>query len=316
MNNKSYILCLFFITVFFSCSLNKMAANMVADSMASSGSSIVFSGDNDPELIGDALPFILKMNESLLNEVPENYKLFLTTGKGFIMYANAYVHTPALMLGDSDFNKQKKMLTRAKLLYIRGRDYVLKGLELKHRGFNNLMLNKKYKEATKDMKKDDVPYMFWAAAGWMGAYSTDALDIEMGSTISGALALMKGAITLDDSFDGGAIHDFYVSYYGGLPSAMGGSEKKARFHFEKSVRYSKGLKASPYVSLATTVSIKNQNLKEYTGLLNKALEIDVNKKSRYRLANIISQRKARWFLEHKEDKFLIDSEKENDNEEN
>ena len=93
---------------------------------------------------------------------------------------------------------------------------------------------------------------------------------------------------------------------------MGGSEEKARYHFKKAVELSKGLTASPYVALASTVSVSNQNVKEFTELLNKALAIDVSKKTGNRLANIIAQRKARWLLDHREDRILSDT-KEGEN---
>ena len=87
---------------------------------------------------------------------------------------------------------------------------------------------------------------------------------------------------------------------------MGGSEEKARRHFKRAIELSKGLKASPYVALASSVSVKNQNIKEFTDLLNKALAIDVNVRLENRLANIMAQRKAQWLIDHREDRFLSD----------
>jgi predicted anti-sigma-YlaC factor YlaD len=89
-----------------------------------------------------------------------------------------------------------------------------------------------------------------------------------------------------------------------MPPDMGGSEEKARHHFQKAVELTNGKSASPYVTLATTVSIKNQNEEEFTRLLNKALEIDPDADPDNRLLTIISQEKAQWYLEHKEDFFI------------
>jgi predicted anti-sigma-YlaC factor YlaD len=85
---------------------------------------------------------------------------------------------------------------------------------------------------------------------------------------------------------------------------MGGSEEKARRHFERAVALSRGKRASPFVALASTVSVKNQNEKEFVELLNRALAVDVNEKYPGRLANVIAQRKARWLLDHRGDRFL------------
>jgi predicted anti-sigma-YlaC factor YlaD len=85
---------------------------------------------------------------------------------------------------------------------------------------------------------------------------------------------------------------------------MGGSPKKAREHFKKAVQLSQGRSASPYLSLASTVSIKEQNEKEFRSLLNQALKINPDKYPSLRLQNTIYQRKARWMLEHIEDYFV------------
>jgi hypothetical protein len=77
----------------------------------------------------------------------------------------------------------------------------------------------------------------------------------------------------------------------------------------RAVERSKGLRASPYVALASTVSVKNQNVKEFTELLNRALAVDVSKKTDMRLANILAQRKARWLLDHRDDRILPDTPK-------
>jgi hypothetical protein len=48
------------------CSVHKFAVNKVADAIASSGAT--FAGDDDPQLVREAVPFGLKLNESLLAE--------------------------------------------------------------------------------------------------------------------------------------------------------------------------------------------------------------------------------------------------------
>jgi predicted anti-sigma-YlaC factor YlaD len=89
---------------------------------------------------------------------------------------------------------------------------------------------------------------------------------------------------------------------------MGGSEEKARYHFEKAVEYSGGLSPSPYVALASTVSVANQDTDEFRQLLAKAIAINPDDNPDNRLQILLSQEKARWLLDHIEDFFLIDSE--------
>ena len=87
---------------------------------------------------------------------------------------------------------------------------------------------------------------------------------------------------------------------------MGGSQEKARYHFEKAVEYSGGLSPSPYVALASTVSVANQDVEEFQQLLGQALAIDPEDNTDNRLQILLSQEKARWLLGHVEDFFLVD----------
>ena len=56
------------------------------------------------------------------------------------------------------------------------------------------------------------------------------------------------------------------------------------------------------------MSIKKQNVEEFTSLLEKALAIDVDKNPETRMVNIVAQEKAKWFLEHVEDYFILEPE--------
>lgn len=290
-----------------SCSANRTAMKMVAGALSSSTSGTTFTGEDDPELVGDALPFALKLYESILDDVKDEPRLYLATGSAFIMYANAFIQTPADMLPDSDVDKKSQMTARARKLYLRGRDYVLQGIDVKYPGFTGSLESEAFKERLNAMNADDVPYLYWTAAGWMAAYAADPFDVNISVGVKKAAAMMEAGLRLNEAYDDGAIHDFFILYYGSLPQSMGGSEEKARQHFKKAVELSKGLTASPYVALASTVSVSNQNVKEFTELLTKALAIDVSKRTKNRLANIISQRKARWLLDHKDDRFLSDT---------
>jgi predicted anti-sigma-YlaC factor YlaD len=292
---KNLILILTSILLTSFCSIKKIALNQVANALTSSGNSSVFSGDNDPEFVGDALPFAIKMYESL-----------------YIMYANAFLQTPANMMSEEEYTKQEHLLQRAKNLYLRGRDIILNSINSKYTGFSKLLYDKNYKEALAPIKKKDAELLYWGAVGWLGAFAIDPLDMKLGLTVPCAKEMIKKVLELDENYDNGAIHDFYILYYGSMPDYMEGDFKKARYHFKKAIEASKGRKTSPYLSLATTVCVQEQNRKEFRRLLNKAIKIDPNIDKNNRLINILNQRKARWLIEH-EDDFFLEQENENRN---
>jgi predicted anti-sigma-YlaC factor YlaD len=287
------------------CSLQKVAVNAVAGMLSGSGSNTVFTGEDDPELVADALPFAMKLYEALLAQTPENTGLLLSTGSLFAMYANAFIQTPAGMLPDTEYPRRLQDMARAKRLYLRGRDYCLKALELRHPGLR-ARLEAGDPAALSKTGSEDVPYLYWTAASWMGAFSAEPFDMEMLLTLSRPLALMARAFELEEGYSKGAIHEFYISVYGSLPASLGGSREKAREHFAKAVEQAGGLTAGPYVALATSVSVPEQNAAEFRDLLGKALAIDLAASPENRLVNILNQRKARWLLEHIEDYFLLE----------
>lgn len=286
------------------CSLNKLAMNKVAGMLTSSTGGTVFTGDNDPELVGDALPFAIKMYESLMVSMPWHAGLKLRTGSLYIMYANAFLESPAKLLPDEQYEKQEFLFQRSKNLYLRGRDIILDALDRKHPGFRKALENRRFEEAAAMAGKEDVDFLYWAGAGWLGAYAINPFDMDIGLTLPGASALMQRVLELDENYGRGSIHEFYITYYASLPDYMGGDVKKAREHFEKAVEMTGGKSTTAYLSFATAICIKEQDSAEFKKLLQKVLEIDPEADPENRLINILNQRKARWLLEHIEDYFL------------
>jgi len=115
-------------------------------------------------------------------------------------------------------------------------------------------------------------------------------------------ALAERALVLDESWSKGAIHELMISI-DSLPEALGGSTEQARKHFARAVELQGGVSASPYVLLATGVSVPAQNKAEYEELLKKAIAVDPNKDPSNRLANLIAQRRARALLDQEDAHF-------------
>ena len=290
------------------CSPSRMVTNMAANAIAE-GSGRSFASDDDPELIAEAMPFALKLQESLLEQSPGNEKLLLATGKGFVAYAHLFVREPADMLPKDDFQKIARLRKRAKRLYLRGVAYLVRGLEVSYPGFGQALTKGGVEDVLKQTHKEDVAALYWVSAGLMGAISADPMDMELTMKREPAIRIMRRALELDETFSDGAIHEFFISLYGSLPKSLGGSEKKARVHFKRAIEISKGEKANPYVALASTVCVKKQDYEEFKSLLEKALAIDVNRFPENRLVNVMAQRKAHWLLAHAGEFFLIDEEK-------
>jgi predicted anti-sigma-YlaC factor YlaD len=284
-----------------SCSPRKFAANEIGNAVARGGD--VFTSDDDPELVRDAIPFGLKTMESLLKESPRHAGLLLAACQGFTQYAYAFVQMDAENV--TDFEKRQALNARALKLYLRARGYGLRGLELKHKGIT-LRLAADPAGAAQEITVKEQALLYWTAASWGAAIAQGKDRPDLVADYPAVKALMQRALALDENFEQGAIHEAMIALEA-VPPEMGGSVERARQHFERALAISKGEKPGPFVTLAETVAVMKQDRKEFEDLLNRALAIDPEKNQSARLVTILMQRKARALLA-KEDELFLDSE--------
>jgi len=255
----------------------------------------VFTSDDDPELVREAFPFGLKTYELLIAEDPENRSLYLAAAAGFVHYASTFIAEDALRMADEDYARSRALRERAARLYMRGSRYAMRGIEVDYPGFETL-LREDRSDALSRMWNKDVPFLFLAGAGWVGAISNDPSNMARVAELSLAEAVMRRVLELDEEYGDGAVHEFFINYEGGRSEAMGGSIERARRHYARAVEITGGKKASPHVALATTVAVREQDVESFQDLLEKALAVDVQEVKKWRLSNILARQKAEWLL--------------------
>jgi predicted anti-sigma-YlaC factor YlaD len=300
----SLVLCL---VVLQGCSINKMATRAVADALTGVGESTVFTGDEDPQLVKDALPFAIKIYEALLEQEPDHEGLIVTTGSLFVMYANAFVQGPADLLPPDEYLTKQEGKARAKKLYLRGADILSRGIEKKYPGILEPHAGGIPGDYLSKLKKADVPLIYWLVAGTLSAYAIDPMDLPLGLKLPGLAALINRAYELDPDFNTSALDEFFILFHASVPAGMGGDKSKVDGFFQKALEKTKGLSAGPYVSYAQAVCIPAQDYETFKKYLEAALAIDVNADIGNRLVNIINQRKARYLLDQAH-YYFIDAE--------
>ena len=280
------------------CSAKRVAVGAVADALGGGGGGS-FASDEDPELVRDALPFGLKLYETLLESTPEHRGLLVATASGFTSYAYL-LQDEASRAEASDRDGARALRRRASRLDLRGRDYALRGLEGEHPGFRAAQATD-LAGALARTDRDDVDFLYWAAAAQAGALSANKGDAELIADLPRAGAFMQRVLELDESYGAGAAHEFFISYEASRP---GGSTARAREHFARAQELAKGERAGLFVSLAENVSVQEQNLAEFQSLLDSALAVDLERAPQNRLVNVLAQRRAQWLREHTADLFL------------
>ena len=281
------------------CTMIKTAAiKNVASTLAEPGDT--FTSDDDPELVRKAIPFGLKLNESLLASVPKHGPLLLGTCAGFTGYAYAFVETDADLLSQDKNEQIQALRDEAANLYLRGKDYCMRAMEIRFAGIRKA-LDADPVAAVKRAKREDVPLLYWTAASWGSAMSLRKAP-ELVIDFPAVRALAERALALDESWNDGAIHELLLSL-DSQGEAYGGSEEGARRHFTRAVEIQQGQLASPYVSLAMGVAYPKGDRAEFEKLMKDALAVDIQKRRSVRLVNIITQRRARALLDRIDELF-------------
>jgi predicted anti-sigma-YlaC factor YlaD len=274
------------------CSIRKMALKSMGGALSSASDE--YARDEDPDLVKGALPFSLKVMETILRENPRDAGLLLSLTKGFTQYGFGFLLPEAEELDDKDKVASKAVRDRAVRMFIRARVYGIRTLELKRPAFGAALLADP-KKAAASLTKADVPAAFWTGAAWASSIAT-ARDFRMLPQIPQMEALLERVNELDDSYDAGAVHNLLITYEMVRLKSPGDRAARAKQHFDRAVELTEGKQAGPYVTYAESVLTVQKDRAEFERMLQLALKIDPAQDPDNRLANVIMQRRARWLL--------------------
>jgi len=284
-----------------SCSIQKMAMKQLAGSFDNAMDA--YTRDGDPEFVKESMPSTLKLVEMLLTSSPENPQLLTAAASGFTIYSHAFIMQEADVVEENgDIKRARNMRDRGKEMYLRARDYGLRGLESLYPGFRD-GLEHNPDSTVQQVQKNDIPLLYWTAAAWGSAVGIDTEDYELILDLPKVEALITRALELDDTWGNGQLHEFMISFEAGR-AGMGGSVDSAEVHFQRALELNKGHSAGTYVTAAESIALKRQDEGRYRELLNQALEIDPDEYPDLRLSNVIAQERARWLLDHMERYFI------------
>ncbi len=281
------------------------ALAFAADAVAHSGTS--YASDDDPELVRDAVPFGLKTMEGILEEKPRHVELLTALAGGFTQYGYAFVQAEADVADmNGRLDQARAGRERAKKLYLRAREYGLRGIDERHEGMAARLRagGRDLAKALGEAAAGDVPLLYWTASAWTLAIANGKGDMALVAELSIPIAMMERALALDEAWNEGAIHEFFIAYDATRSAAEGGGPERVKAHLDRVLALSMNKKLSPRVSWAEGVLVQRQDRPEFTRVLEEVLRAEPGEVPRYRLANILAQRRARALLAHADDLFL------------
>lgn len=318
MEKKTKRLCtatLCFLLFFTGCSIKQAAFNSLADTLApfpavkteTAGAVAALTGEDDVQLVSEVFPTVLKTYEMLHLSNPKHRGLAVMTGSLYIMYANAFVQTPADYIPETHYEQKNNEYLRAKKFYLRGAQYVLKSLSDAHPHFAELIADYSEDQGEPLLAQcitAEAESLYWAGSGILGAFALDPMDTEVLAAVPGAVAMLERAAVLDSSFNDGAIWEVLAAFYAAAPEPMGGGIEKAQHAYQKALELSKEQRPSVHILYAQSFCIPAQDSAGFDEALQRALEIDPEAQPENKLTITISREKARWLQKTKGDHFL------------
>lgn len=285
---KISLLILLNVFLFTGCSLQKIALRSTTGLL--NYSVYALYREPDLQLAEQAIASNLKLLEGLHLADPQNKDILLLLAQGYASYSLGFVEDDSV--------------DRAKLFYLRARDY---GLKLLHttKSFRDSIPSKEkfFIEQLSNAEKKDVPALFWTGFAWGGWINLSKDDPQAIFDLGKVKAIMKRVIELDESFFFGASHLFFGTIYGALPKMLGGDPEKAKEHFDQCVTLSNEKFMLAYIYLARYYA---QPLLDET-LFDEYLRIVLDAPSDVlpdnELITAIAKDKARKLISKKEDLF-------------
>jgi predicted anti-sigma-YlaC factor YlaD len=285
------------------CSIRQMAVNALGDSLASGDS--IYEQDDDVVLVGEALPFSLKMLDGLIAQSPQHRGLLLAASRGYLLYAYAYVGEEAEKLADSDLERAADARARARRLYLRAYDYAVRGLESGYPGLRKEFAVQPASALGRisDTRLEiDVPLLHSAAATLALAIASNKQDAAMLARLPEVDAYLARALELNEAWNAGALHELAVTWLSSRPGLR--RDEAVEQHYARALALSGGRRAGVFVSYAEAMKVPTQKRHEFTQLMNQALAVELDAAPDDRLLNALAQRRARWLLSRLDQMFL------------
>lgn len=246
--------------------------------------------EQDLDFAGKALPANLKLLEVMLKSDPDNERILLLLSQGYSSYALGFVE-------DTDPD-------RAKILYLRGRDFALRLLRKDARMSAALDGSLDDLNAVLARRgKDDVPAIFWAAFGWGSYVYLSLTEPAAIADLPRTEAMMQFVVAKDPAFYYGGAHVFLGTLYGSRPRLLGGDVEKSRQHFDAAMQISGGKFLMTQVYCARSLAVQTMDEQLFDELLGAVNSTSLEVLPEFRLANAIAKRKAGLLAARKDELF-------------
>lgn len=235
--------------------------------------------ETDLILAEHSLASNIKLLEGMVKGDPENEHLLLLTSQALAGYAMGFA--------------EDESPERAKVLYLRSRDYGLRVLREKAEFAQSE--NKPTDDfivAVSFFDKDDLDALFWTAYAWAGWINLSLDNPQAFADLARVQVMMQRVLDLDETYFFAAAHLFFGSMWGTKPKMLGGDPEKAKDHFERNIEITKGNFLLSHIYYAKYYAMKTFDEELFDQLLNHVNETPADALPGFQLLNMMAKEKA------------------------
>jgi len=250
----------------------------------------------NPEFAKSTYKYIAEKSEKAIINSPNDEKKLLKACENLTKFSFGFTLEEADRKVMIDYKNGKFLYKEAHEKFVRAVDYGERALAVKFDNYMDWIKNNTSKSP--NFTTLDLSYLYWTAGAYGGAIKSSQGDPEWIVKLPRLGKLLEMGLSLDSEWNKGAFYSAMISYTMIRHDSPSNKEAVAREYFNKAVKVSNDFDLSPYLTFAESVSITTQNKNEFTNLLYKALNIDINTDPDLRLTNYINRNRAIWLLDN------------------
>ncbi len=266
----------------------------------------VFEQETDLEIAEISIASNLKLLEAMQVHDENNADLNLMIAEIYSAYTLSFAEDKMEQAeADKKEAEVKRQQQRAKMLYLRARDYAGKVL-LPRLEIDNLaaISEKQLQEKLAKLDKDDIAAVFWYAFAWGSSINVDREDTQALSELPKIEVMMAQVKAWDEAYYFAGAWLFEGVYFGARAEMMGGNLPRSKEAFEKNLKYTEGKLLITQYFYARTYCIFAQDKACFDRNLKIVLDAPADIHPGQKLANALAKKKAERLKKRKADFFV------------
>jgi len=245
---------------------------------------------NDPQIVADAIPTYLLLQEALLLDDPENEALLMSTANLYSSYGN---------IADNISTQRKKQISQKAF------NLALNAACLYEQDFCQLN-DKRFNEFTPIIDQydgiDDLDILYSVGTRWIGWIQANSTDWNAIAQLAQVKYIINHVISVQDDYKQGEAYLYSAVMESLVPPALGGKPDLAKHNFDKALQLSNEKNLMVHVLYAKHYARMMFDRNLHDTMLNKVINTKADQKD-LTLSNTLAKQMAEKLLQSADDYF-------------